>query len=209
MNDNVRMPGPVIAGRPMPAARDRIRRYCGLVWSGGPAETWAFRYYDAIPHAGPGIGPVDVLAAAAVHPGLSRADLAYFVDRAPEIADWLAQIPANATLVDVDSSVFESVLAMATWIEGPSLTLLSKVLHRVRPGLIPPVDRHMLDWYRHVTGERNARAAWPHLLHALRADVRAGDAELMAIADEVEAGTGVRLSGVRLIDIAVWMGTAR
>ena len=42
-------PALVLAGRAIPDAGDRIRRYCGLPWSGGPPETWAYRYYDAVP----------------------------------------------------------------------------------------------------------------------------------------------------------------
>lgn len=39
----------VAAGREIPDGLDRIRRYCGLSWSGGEPETWAWRYYDVIP----------------------------------------------------------------------------------------------------------------------------------------------------------------
>ena len=39
----------VAAGREIPDALDNIRHYCGLAWSGGPPETWAWDYYDAVP----------------------------------------------------------------------------------------------------------------------------------------------------------------
>lgn len=38
----------VAAGREVPRALDRVRRYCGLPWSGGPPETWAWQFYDAL-----------------------------------------------------------------------------------------------------------------------------------------------------------------
>jgi hypothetical protein len=31
----------VVAGRTIPDGVDRVRRYCGLPWSGGTGETWA------------------------------------------------------------------------------------------------------------------------------------------------------------------------
>ncbi len=41
----------VAAGREIPDALDRIRRYCGLRWSGGPPETWAWPYFDTVTSA--------------------------------------------------------------------------------------------------------------------------------------------------------------
>ena len=64
----------VCAGRPIPGARDQIRRYCGLSWSGGEPETWAYEYFDSTP-TGPDdlVGPPDLLASAALHPGFGQA----------------------------------------------------------------------------------------------------------------------------------------
>jgi hypothetical protein len=58
-----------IGGRPVEGGWDRMARYCGLPWSGGDDETWAFRYYDAIPSPRPDtVRPVDVLATGASFP---------------------------------------------------------------------------------------------------------------------------------------------
>ena len=81
MNSNAATAGLVLAGVPSPHAVDRVRRYCGLPWSGGPPETWAFRYFDAIETDGDRLEPTDVVSAAALHPGVSRSDLTFFHDR--------------------------------------------------------------------------------------------------------------------------------
>ncbi len=71
-----------VGGRDVPDTLHHIRRYCGLTWSGGSPETWAYRYFDLVPGESPDeVTSVDVLAAASLHPGLSRTDLGFFVDR--------------------------------------------------------------------------------------------------------------------------------
>lgn len=199
----------LVAGRLVPDASDRVRRYCGLPWYGGGLETWAFRYYDVVTANPDGIGPIDVLAASALHPGLSRSDLAFFAERSAEIATWLRDVPASAQLPDVDPAVLRRVVDIREWPGAPSLTLLSKVLHRCRPGLIPLVDKHILDWYRPVTGERSAPAAWPALLKALGEDVVINAQPLAEIRAVVAGDTGVEVSDLRLIDIAIWMRADR
>jgi hypothetical protein len=195
-----------LGGRTVDGVWDRLRRYVGLEWSGGPPETWAYRYYDAIDTDERVVGPVDVLTTAALHPGLSRADLAYFHDHAAELSDWLAELPNDVMLRDAGDATVEYLSRLTTWTNAPSLTLLSKVLHRKRPLLIPLVDRHVLDWYRPVTGERTATRAWPLLLRALRDDLTEMNALLLAIMNGMlEKELGRQLSHVRLADIIVWM----
>lgn len=198
-----------LGGRTVEGVWDRVARYCGLPWSGGPPETWAYRYYDVLDTDPSTITPLDVLAAAALHPGLARSDLAYFTDRRGDLEAWLASFPANARLREADDSVLDRLVELGAG-PGPSLSLLTKVLHRKRPELIPLVDRHLLDWYRPVTGERSARAAWPDLLRALRDDLGGLNALLLAMMGvELEKQTGRQTSHLRLLDISIWMGGRR
>jgi hypothetical protein len=165
---------------------------------------WAFRYFDAIPFTGPRIGPVDVLAAAVLPPGLRRSDLSFFVVHAEIIDSWVRGAPADLTLADADDAAVEHLEELALWPGAPTLALMSKVLHRARPNLVPLVDKHILDWYRPLTGERMAREAWPRLVRAIAVDAAANADALNLLADEVEASTGVRPSALRLIDVAIW-----
>lgn len=207
----------VAAGRQIPNALDRIRRYCGLRWSGGGPETWAWAYYDMIP-ADPDdiVSPVDVVCAGALHPGLSKEDLSFFRDSAAPVSNWLREVPAGLRLCELDDTTVRHLATMPD-IAPPSLSLLSKVLHRKRPHVVPLLDRHIIDWYRPVTGKRTAVEAWPLLIHAMRNEELADERRLtMSIAisgveqelwPNASSDDRPRLSWLRAADIAIWMAS--
>lgn len=208
----------VAAGREVPEALDRIRRYCGLSWSGGPPETWAWHYFDTVPTSQDDVvTPVDVLCATALHPGLSRDDLSYFREQQDEVAAWLRRVPTGRKLWEISESDVEHIAALPIALPGAPITLLSKVLHRKRPQAIPLLDRHVIDWYRPVTGKRAAVEAWGPLVREMRVEALDGERRLMtAIAlngIEQELWPGVepderpRLTWIRAVDIAIWMGS--
>jgi len=206
MNDDMAEFTLGLAGRPVDGAWDNIRRYCGLSWSGGPPETWAYRFYDLVESDPARLTQVDVLSAAALHPGLSRSDLAYFWDQTDRLEEWLAPLPHDLVLRDADDAVLDHLDQVCAWLDAPPVTLLSKVLHRKRPGLVPIVDRHVLDWYRPVTGERSAAAAWSALLRALKVDLCDPNALVLAIIGvTLERELSRPITHLRLVDIAIWM----
>ena len=204
MNTSSDSVGLVLAGHPHPNALDHLRRFCGLPWSGGPPETWAFRYYDLIETDAQRIDPIDVLAAAALHPGISRSDLAWFNDSKPMLDAWLAAVDPGASLADLDEWT-RSALQQLGESRGVSLTLLTKVTHRKRPGVVPLIDRHVVDRYRVVTGERKPVEAWPGLLVALADDLQRNADALGAFGVELAAELDVAVSPLRICDIAIWM----
>lgn len=199
------------AGRVVPNAVDNVRRYVGLEWSGNPPEVWAFPYYDMVPSEHDDVvTPIDVLAASALHPGLSRAELAFFVEYADEISAWLAAVDPDQRLW-TDAKSLEHLYALVGFADQVPLTLLTKVLHRKRPGFIPLLDRHVVDWYRPVTGERRPIAAWPKLIRAIHNDLGTPEQRLI-----VAVATGSALKGfdgdvemplLRFVDIAIWMAS--
>lgn len=203
----------VLADRRVGNPADKIRRYCRLEWSHGPPEIWAYPYYDAPPtREDDEVRYEDVLAAAALHPGLSRPDLGFFATRGPLLGDWLRRLPPGLTLAEADDRVLGVMDELVAWDVDVSLSLLSKVLHRKRPALLPLVDRQILDWYRPVTGERRGEAAWPALIRAIQRDLRLEANSL--VLDEITRRLAADLEGrvptqVRLADIAVWMGGQR
>jgi hypothetical protein len=202
----------VCAGRVIPDAKDRIRRYCGLVWSGGEPETWAYEYYDSIP-TDPSdlITPADIIPSFAVSPGSGQAgrDRALFFKGRGGAAceEWLAALPRDVDLADVDEPTLRTLAELPSISGGIGLAVVSKVTHRKRPRLIPLFDRALVDRYRQVTGLRG-EAAWSALLNALRLDLsiesnRSFLAETRAeLADEL---AGPVPSDLRLTDIAIWM----
>ncbi|MCY7298228.1 MAG: DUF6308 family protein, partial [Ilumatobacteraceae bacterium] len=172
--------------------------------SGGLPEVWAFRYYDLIRTDPDRMDPVDVLAAAAIHPGLSRDDLAWFDTNRPVLDDWLAGVGVDLQLAHADDAARESLVALAGF-GGVTLTLLSKVLHRKRPHLVPLVDRHVVDRYRPITGERRPLEAWPGLIEALGIDLERNAEPLAAIRSVLRDELGADVSALRVCDIAIWM----
>ena len=192
----------VLGGVPSPSALDHLRRYCGLPWSGGSPETWAFHYFDVVETDPDRLDPIDVVSAAALHPGVSRADLTFFHDRRQDIESWLDGIPWHRQLADSDDHIPLNELVD---FGAPSFTLLTKVLHRKRPRFVPMVDRHVLDRYRPTTGERRALPAWPRLIDALREDLRNNHDQLAALSNTIEPEVGQPVSPLRICDIVIWM----
>ena len=199
----------VCAERPVPDAWDLIRRYCGLPWSGGGPESWAYDYFDTVP-TGPGNlpEPPDLLAAAALHPGFGRPEMTFFnAGGAESVERWLALLPSDLDLADADDGVLGHLATLAEISDGDRLSIMSKVAHHKRPKLVPLFDRAIVDWYRPVTGERGV-AAWPALVRAMSADLAQPDNRrwLARVRGELESElSGAVPSDLRLLDIAVWM----
>lgn len=212
-------PGIIAAGRTVPDGIDRIRRYCGLPWSGGSEpEIWAWPYYDGVPTARDNsVCAIDVLAAAALHPGLSRSDLSFFVHRREQLSNWLSKLDPELHLRQADDCTLTHLASAVDFEPQVSITLLSKVLHRKRPTLIPLMDRHIIDWYRPITGERAPTRAWGPLLKAMQEDTSSQRVLSLASAlaefapaagpDVIGRDNGRPLSQLRAIDIAIWMGS--
>lgn len=196
-------------GRPVPDVGDAIRRYCGLAWSGGCDETWAYRFFDAIVDDDPThLGAVDVVAAAALHPGLGQPQLAWFWGNRQPIDDWLASVGESASIDAADAGVIDALRALPSWSPPGMLSLLTKVLHRKRPALVPMLDRALAEWYRPVTGARG-EAAWEPLVEALRADLTepGNRSSLVDLGNDLESDLGRTVTPLRIVDIAIWMAS--
>jgi hypothetical protein len=198
----------VLAGRHVGHAEDHVRRYCGLPWSGGDGETWAYRYFDAVSDLEPDtVTAVDVLAAGALSVGLSKADLTWFWTASAQLDALLAELPKNVQLADADGRTVELVQSLARMAAGSdsvSVSLLSKVLHRKRPALIPMLDKATQDHYRAQLPTRG-EAAYPSLVTALQADLRSNQEALERLDQELSAELDATITPLRIVDIAIWM----
>jgi hypothetical protein len=170
----------------------------------------AFSYYDALPERREDdvLRPVDVLSAAALHPGLRWRDLQFFSWEAPRLAAWLEAIPGGVDLADADEDLVEEVARLPERFDGhPGLSVLSKVLHAKRPRLIPILDRTLTDWYRPISSRRG-ESAWRDCVRLLHGDLAAlhNRTILRAIRSELRVDLGVTApSELRIADIAIWM----
>lgn len=199
----------ICAGRSVPNTRDQIRRYCGLPWSGGEPESWAYDYFDTVP-TGPGDlpGPPDLLAAAALHPGFGRPEMAFFNGGGAESVErWLTPLPSDLDLADANEAVLSHLGTLPEIADGTWLSVMSKVAHHKRPKLVPLFDRAIVDWYRPATGQRGV-AAWPALVRAMHADLAQPDNRmwLAGVREELALElSGPVPSDLRLMDISIWM----
>jgi len=197
-----------IGGRSIPDAVDRVRRYAGLPWSGGQPEVWAFGHYDSIPvEHDSNVTPTDVVCTASLHPGLSRTDLEFFTRRHDDLATWLEQVPPDLELWEGDDTTLAHLDALADFEPDVTLTLLTKVLHRKRPHLVPLLDRHVIDWYRQPGDPRKINEAWPLVVRRIKddLDVPATRSQLEKYCAEIKTFNNNPVSVLRFIDIAIWM----
>lgn len=183
-----------------------LARYCGI----GPPEhqeTWAFAYYDSVPSRDPDdVSPTDVLAAGSIHPGLTRPELAWFREHRRDLARWLDDVPDDIALAAAEPAVVRQVADIGRWGGPVAVPLLSKVLHRKRPRLIPPVDSHSLRWFAPVIGEDDWRRSWRRLLGALRDDIDITNYVLLnTLGAAVAVETFARPAALRVLDILLWM----
>jgi hypothetical protein len=200
-----------LAGLPIAAAEAHVRRYCGLVTDDHPPQVWAYAYFDSIPTTNDDeVSPTDVVACSALHPGLNRADLEFFHEATPFLRRCLGELPDDIDLADAEGTTLDAVKALGSLKVPVRLSLLSKVLHRKRPRLIPMWDRSLMDWYRWETGVKGEEA-WPSVVEAFSADLGAASnrEELERIRRAIWTEVSPVPTLLRIADIAVWMEQLR
>lgn len=194
----------VAAGTRIEDAGGLVRRHLGL---SSPAESWAAPLYDERPSSRSSVETSDLLAAAALGVRITKDSLAAFSLAKPRLDRALLRLPEDVGLDQADDAL---LVAVSDALTGSSLepTLAAKLLHRVRPRLIPPYDRAISDWYARALGSRDA-GRLPALLAHLRDDLRnpintTGLRRLQALI-AVEADGALVPTRLRLFDIAIWM----
>jgi hypothetical protein len=194
----------ILAGRPTRGCWSGISRYCGLPWDDNPPETWGCRSYDveSDPHT---VTPRDVTAAGALHPGISQADLSWYCGHRRELEEWLTRLPTDVSLKDVESDAASAIISLPALADGMSISLLSKVLHRKRPMLIPVIDRALVDHYRPLTGLHRVVEVWQPLLSQIADDLRTNVEELGAISVVLQLNYRRFVLPLRVIHIAITM----
>jgi hypothetical protein len=134
-----------------------------------------------------------------------------------DVSDWLAALPPDVKLWEVDENVADHVAGLADRFPEVAISLLSKVLHRKRPHLVPLLDRHVVDWYRPITRRRAMADAWPAIVQAMRDEQKNPEwrfvtaMALQPIEQDLQQAAGPddcpRLSLLRAVDIAIWMAS--
>ena len=97
---------------------------------------------------------------------------------------------------------------MARWLSKVRGTILSKVLHRKRPDLVPLYDSRIFESYTAPGAiERSSHRTWQEsmtlLLRQMRTDLQQ-EADTFAALERVAATAGAQLTRLRILDVLVW-----
>jgi len=183
-----------------------------------PDGPYAFPAYDQLVTNGTSeLVDGDLLAPSLLDAHVDYARFVLLKRMLPAICEGMAKLPPTA-LEDTDdagvaavarcfSVLDDSVYARA----GARGTIVSKVLHRKRPDLIPLYDSRIWTAYT-VSGAigRGSHRPWVEVMqalcHSMRADLRGNRAEFESL-KAAAAEQGARLTALRILDILVWMSS--
>ena len=183
-----------------------------------PEGAYAFPAYDELVTN----GSADLVDGDLLAPSLlgAHVDYARFVllkRMLPRLRDGLAALPPTA-LEDTDDAGIATVARCFEVLDEPVFvragargTIVSKVLHRKRPDLVPLYDSRIWTAYT-VSGAigRGSHRPWVEVMqalcHSMRADIGNNRAEFGQL-QQAAAGAGARLTLLRILDILVWMSS--
>ncbi|HEU0132395.1 MAG TPA: DUF6308 family protein [Mycobacteriales bacterium] len=183
-----------------------------------PDGAYAYPAYDTLETN----GSADLVDGDLLAPSLlgAHVDYARFVllkRMLPTLRSGMGSLPATP-LEDTDDAGIAAVARCFAVLDEPVYvragargTIVSKVLHRKRPDLIPLYDSRIWTAYT-VSGAigRGSHRPWVEVMqalcHSMRADIRHNRAEFEALR-ATAAGQGARLTLLRILDILVWMSS--
>lgn len=177
-------------------------------------NSWSFPAYDRlVTNSSAVLVDGDLLAPNLIGAEVDRGRFLLLRELMPRIAG-VADLPAVG-LDAADDEVVDQVAALFAVLDeapyagrGVRGTIVSKVLHRKRPDLVPLYDSRIFESYTAPGAiERSAHRSWRDsmslLLRQMRADLRderVGFDALVAVADAV----GAPLTRLRILDILIW-----
>lgn len=177
-------------------------------------NSWSYPAYDQLVTNGSArLVDGDLLAPNLIGAEVDRGRFLLLRELMPRIAG-VVDLPPVA-LQDADDDVVEQVAALFAVLDeapyagrGVRGTIVSKVLHRKRPDLVPLYDSRIFESYTAPGAiERSAHRSWREsmtlLLLQMRADLRQETAGFDALV-EVAAAAGADLTRLRILDILIW-----
>ena len=195
-----------------------IRQYCGLPFIDRgrecEPETWAFPFFDEVPFPeGDVTRPIDVLASSTVSASARFEHLEFFQDYGfDRLRRWVAELPADISLDEASDDVLEVIGTLNELTDEVPLSLVSKVAYRLRPELIPIYEATTASLYRKRTDGRG-ESSWPNLVRELAIDLGSEKnpcinfVKVQIDHELKQHGSAVRLSKVRLLDVALFMAS--
>ena len=177
-------------------------------------NSWSFPAYDRLVTNGSAtLVDGDLLAPVLIGTAVDRDRFLLLRELMPRIAG-VADLPPVA-LQDADDDALAQVAALFSVLDdapyagrGVRGTILSKVLHRKRPDLVPLYDSRIFESYTAPGAiERSSHRSWEAsmtlLLRQMRADLQA-EAEAFDALERVARQAGAELTRLRILDVLVW-----
>lgn len=183
-----------------------------------PDGPYAFPAYDELVTNGSSeLVDGDLLAPSLLDAHVDYARFVLLKRMLPSICEAWSRLP-ETPLEDTDDAGVAAVARCFAVLDEPIYvragargTIVSKVLHRKRPDLIPLYDSRIWTAYT-VSGAigRGSHRPWVEVMqalcHSMRADLRNNRAEFETLR-ATAAAKGARLTALRILDILVWMSS--
>ncbi len=176
---------------------------------------YAFTAYDGLVTNGSAeLVDGDLLAPNLIGTEVDRDRFLLLRELMPRIAG-VAELPGVALQDASDGEIAEVAALFAVLDDAPYAgrggvrgTILSKVLHRKRPDLVPLYDSRIFESYTapgaiERVAHRSWRASMTLLLQQMRDDLQREAAAFDEL-DAVASGAGARLTRLRVLDVLVW-----
>jgi len=183
-----------------------------------PTSGYAFANYDTlVTNGSPLLVDGDLLAPSLLDAPVDSARFSVLHRMYPTLRDRLAALPGVA-LEDADDAAIRAVAGCFDLLDdrvyerqGVRGTIVSKVLHRKRPDLVPLYDSRIFAAHTAPGAiPRSSDRTWVDFMvlfcRQLRDDIRGNHAEFLAL-QEAAADTGATVTLLRIHDILVWMST--
>ena len=177
-------------------------------------NSWSFPSYDRLETNGSAVlVDGDLLAPVLIGTAVDRDRFLLLRELMPRIAG-VADLPPVALQDAGDDAVAQVAALFAVLDDAPYAgrgvrgTILSKVLHRKRPDLVPLYDSRIFESYTAPGAvERSSHRTWQEsmtlLLQQMRADLQA-EADAFGALERVAEHAGARLTRLRILDVLVW-----
>lgn len=177
-------------------------------------NSWSYPAYDRlVTNGSPVLVDSDLLAPNLIGAEVDRARFLLLRELMPRIAG-IAGLPPIALQEAGDEVIAEVAALFAVLDEAPYTgrgvrgTILSKVLHRKRPDLVPLYDSRIFESYTAPGAiERSVHRSWHDsmtlLLSQMRADLQGEAAAFDALVAVAETA-GAPLTRLRVLDILIW-----
>lgn len=198
----------VAAGIEIPDAGMLIRRHLGLTLA---PESWGAPLFDVAPSARCEITDADLLACGVLGVRINKSLLDAWPMARLALNAIVPELSSATSLEDADDVTLARICTAITASEL-DVSVAAKLLHRVRPRLVPPIDRTVIDWYGRALNDR-AAGRLPAILGHLRSDLLRPDnrSSLIHLQHTIAAQYDGALAPtrLRLFDIALWMADHR